>query len=327
MKSRAIRKKKLKVKNHSRRRKTIRRKGGETQQKPKYYFVEGLGCSELNNDGKFNFLEVINKDNYVCHAKMSAPIRGIINSITKNTPMQNSTFLNNLVDQVLTDADTRDVYVYGHSYGGAIVNRLAEELAKKPEEFAKKLNRIFVAAFGSIYLAKLPEKSNVNLINYIAIGDVSNTTTRDAPRVKSVNDVKDLIDYKDVTFGDDFIMCKYKKRDDSNIFDVCLYTDKMETYEDAITKEKKTRLAGTTPTCDNRILNIPGVRAVHEWAIHNGYLRLIKHLMMNKTNNVDIPNIAETFNDKSPDIIRISEVPNVSRIDDENENQNNPSTA
>lgn len=249
------------------------RRTRRNRQYEQYYYIEGMGCNMRSSKGLkeiFDYLVVIDESNYKCHAKTSAPIRGILNSIAKKTPMQNSTYLDNLVEDILNRAKTKDVYIYGHSYGGAIANRLAEELDKRYEKGI--LDRIFIAAFGSIYLAKLSNASNVNLVNYIAIGDVSNSATWN---IKHIQREPDLSTYTEIkTRTKKITICKYKKRGDSDIFDVCLYLNNKS-------------------TCEDYILNIPIFRAWNEWKIHNGYLRLIKYLMMNKTNRIDHVDIPE----------------------------------
>ena len=235
-----------------------------------YYYVEGLGCTNSDKEWLFNFFEKINEDNYICHNKESAPIRAIVNSITKHTPMKRSNYMNRFLARVLNDAEEKNVYVYGHSYGGAIVNRLAEELERINDP--KLLGRIFIAGFGSIYLAKLPKQSNVNLINYIAIGDVVNSTTWGIEHKQRVTDLSGY----DVLFIENkkTVICKYKKRENHNIFDVCLY--RFQPINE--------------PTCMDRILSVPIIRAKQEWDIHNSYLELIKYLMNKKTNNIEIAN-------------------------------------
>jgi len=70
-----------------------------------------------------------------------------------------------------------NVYVFGHSYGGLILNRLCEELqiiANNDAEFKEILKKHFKAlGLNSIYLADSHNIPDVNLINYMNIGDVA----------------------------------------------------------------------------------------------------------------------------------------------------------
>lgn len=74
---------------------------------------------------------------------------------------------------------TRDVNVYvaGHSYGGLILNRLCEELQKIADtdpEFKNILKSHFKAlAVNSIYVTNARNITDIDLINYMNIGDVA----------------------------------------------------------------------------------------------------------------------------------------------------------
>ena len=249
----------------------------------KYYYVEGLGCQRNNDEigsptqSKYRFFDYIIAQEdftYVCHQKFDAPLRGIVNSAVGFRPMKQSKFLHELVQNVINHAKENEVYIYGHSFGGAIVNRLAEELSTINHQAL--LQRIFIGAFGSIYLAKLKTDTNVNLINYIAIGDVANTTTWGIKHKSFIND-DELKTYKEITqeytniddTTDIKTICKYKPRENTNIIDVCLFN-----------------FTPNDPLCTNKILAAPIIRAKYEWEIHNGYIRLIQYLMMHRTNNI-----------------------------------------
>ena len=70
-----------------------------------------------------------------------------------------------------------NVYVFGHSYGGLILNRLCEELQKIADtdpEFKNILKIHFKAlAVNSIYVTNSTNITDINLINYMNIGDVA----------------------------------------------------------------------------------------------------------------------------------------------------------
>jgi hypothetical protein len=86
--------------------------------------------------------------------------------------------------------DGKEIYLYGHSYGGLIVNRICEEiqLCITDEQYAmeyyeltkneikvlkKKYKKLQAATFGSIYIPKKQKMVNINIINYMYIGDLS----------------------------------------------------------------------------------------------------------------------------------------------------------
>ena len=94
--------------------------------------------------------------------------------ITNSKPLPNSVFLNELVAKIIVDAKSFDkILIFGTCYGGAIANRIAEELQLKKSNLFNNLSKILIATFGSIYIAKNTDISNINILNYLGIGDIS----------------------------------------------------------------------------------------------------------------------------------------------------------
>jgi hypothetical protein len=86
--------------------------------------------------------------------------------------------------------DGKEVYIFGHSFGGLVVNRICEEiqLCITDQKYAmvyygltqleinrlkKKYKKFQAATFGSIYIPKKQKIVNINIINYMLIGDLS----------------------------------------------------------------------------------------------------------------------------------------------------------
>lgn len=173
--------------------------------------------------------------------------------------MHHKQFLRKLAMHILSHAIEYDkVIVYGHSYGGAIVNRIAEEINDKDTN-GTYLSKIFMTAFGSIYITK---PSRVNLLNYVFIGDV-------ALKLNHLADTTlDILD-KELKDKDGKILLKYKKSNE-NIIRLCDY----DHYRDLCTIHKKGILFGNK----------------EEWTIHNKYHYLMFYLIRNYSNNIEDSN-------------------------------------
>lgn len=70
------------------------------------------------------------------------------------------------------------VFIKGHSFGGAIVNRLAIDLqnyahSNSDSDFTKNINKLFILALGSIYVAPFNLVSKIQIFNAMNTGDVA----------------------------------------------------------------------------------------------------------------------------------------------------------
>jgi hypothetical protein len=250
----------LKLKNKT----ILSQKGGENN-RIILYVIFGLGCStsekEIKKDQQIfsDFSQIpISNVNIICRPWHDA-ILSIGSTFIHRQPMHHKNFLRTLAMHILTHAIEYDkVIVYGHSYGGAIVNRIAEELNDKDTN-GTYLSKIFMSAFGSIYIT---QPSRVNLLNYVFIGDV-------ALKLNHLADITlDILD-KDLKDKDGKILLKYKKSNE-NIIRLCDY----DHYRNLCTIHKKGILFG------NR----------EEWAIHNRYNYLMFYLIGNYSNNIEDSN-------------------------------------
>lgn len=145
------------------------------------YIIYGLGCSIFNPDTIADIKKYyhnltnnkipIDDIYFTCHHKHLAPIRGIFCSVRNEKPMNNSTFLTKLCYDIQEKCrEYNKVFIFGFSYGGLISNRIAEELNDIKDDIR---SRIFISTFGSIYISPPDSVKNINIMNYLSIGDVS----------------------------------------------------------------------------------------------------------------------------------------------------------
>lgn len=140
------------------------------------YFVFGLGCDQLDLDKEkkiFSRNTGIDESNMIllCH-KNSSAIKSIGKTYFNLCPLYDSDFIKKFTASIIANVKDYDkILIYGHSFGGAIVNRVAEELNKQEDK--SFYNKIYMAAFGSIYIPeKMSKQEGINIINYLARGDV-----------------------------------------------------------------------------------------------------------------------------------------------------------
>lgn len=220
------------------------------------YFIAGLGCkyaedelNELQEDiAKYAKID-LSDVKIICHDKHLAPIRGIFSSFLQErfdtTPMKNSSFLKRLEQDVKTQCELyKKVLIFGHSYGGLIANRLAEELN------TQNTQNIQIATFGSIYIANPRNVDRINIVNYQSIGDIS-------ARFKS--NAEKNVSYDELTFQikgiyNDMISFS-REKDSKNVIYICVSTQE-------------------NPNCVVKNKGFFGL-AGDEWDIHNNYLDLI----------------------------------------------------
>lgn len=77
------------------------------------------------------------------------------------------------------------IFIYGFSYGGGLANCIAEKLNN--ESIATKIH---ISTFGSIYIPSdkgESTQSNIDIINYLAIGDIAEQTTQIQESYNSLN--------------------------------------------------------------------------------------------------------------------------------------------
>jgi hypothetical protein len=162
------------------------------------YFALGIGCDSLTYKElgyfKGHIARQINTSeanvNIICH-KFSSGIKTILKSRFSYCPLVNSNFVLSFTNSIIENVDKyKKIFVFGHSFGGAIVNRVAEELHKNASLLEGNKSKITMATFGSIYLPKdlgLVSQSSINIINYLAVGDVASICNRIKTTADMVN--------------------------------------------------------------------------------------------------------------------------------------------
>jgi hypothetical protein len=272
----------------------------QSEEQVHVFFIDGLGCVK-NDQSTTDFfrhgeIDADKELTVVCESSTQTKLETTkhFGTIAKTTcalkPLQgvnDKLFLYDIANQILQkSAQNKDgVYVYGFSFGGMIVNRIVEILVKELETSGiraqnknvdKLLQNIHFATFGSIYITK--NFGSLDIINYIAVGDVANTCTRFIKHKQFVSEKKLEKKYTKLSLETIYGITKkllYKERSQNGgepkIYDLCFYSNN----EDA------------KPTCTQFINMAPIFRVAHEWDIHNNYyLYLIIYLVKNRTNNI-----------------------------------------
>lgn len=256
-----------------------------TPKKPYIFLIAGLWCESrvsMIRDHIKKTRDIEESDiEIICN--IENPYINIVKTACYFRPLNNNTMLDELAEKILASADERgDIYVYGTSFGGMITNRIAEILTKKyddlidPNKKSKlydSIKKIHFSTFGSIYISQnIPEW--IDIINYIAIGDVANTCTRGIKHKQSVSDKKIKNKYNPLMYGFRTKKLYYKQRPKSSprIVDICLCEKENDKF---------------VIKCNKTISNIPIVRYSNEWDVHGSYNDLIYDMMQYKTTYID----------------------------------------
>ena len=153
------------------------------------FYIDGLDCIKNGvYDEEYWISSQMNKDDitFICESHTATARTFINNYLTVGktscalkplNSTENKIMLEKIINQILEKANENDeIYVYGWSFGGMIINRIVEILVKSYSQDTR-LNKIHFSTFGSIYITR-KDIGSIDLINYIAIGDVANTCTR-----------------------------------------------------------------------------------------------------------------------------------------------------
>lgn len=140
----------------------------------------GLGCASNENYDEFKLqlstITQINKDDIFILCNDKSPLKNISKMLFRFNYLSTNNYVNRYKESILENIKyCNKILIFGHSFGGAIVNRVAEELNKITGR-NDDLKKIFMATFGSIYIPidnGLYTQSNINIINYLALGDIS----------------------------------------------------------------------------------------------------------------------------------------------------------
>ncbi len=199
-------------------------------------------------------------------AKTKSAQNCILKTYFSMMPLTESKFLNSLVDEVTSDMNNesyKKVVVFGHSFGGAIVNRLAEIMNLNGET---NLSKLYLATFGSIYLANEERINKINIFNYMSNADVAIMCNK-LPQIR-------FEDMHTKLMLNDRIICALPPEDKSTkTKQLCLY-------------KYSTKWPNGKPLCLHRIsdklhLGKEGTVSIFKWSEHIHYSGLESVIMHN----------------------------------------------
>jgi len=230
-----------------------------------YYFFFGMGCDTADNYNFYNKTTKIHKK-YKCDTSMAFQIQFLKFNLK---PTYNIHYVNRIKNEILKDlSNNNKVLVFGHSFGGLLLNKIAEKLNSN-NNFNK--NNLKIATFGSIYISNYNDVSNINIINYMGLNDV-------ALRILKIKNKPNRDELIEILEYDDKCICTYKSEPTISTtiiwINFCknnmgVYKNKKKTIFKKITK--KIQMFGT----------------FSEWKNHNNYSNLIGILRDYLTNNIN----------------------------------------
>jgi hypothetical protein len=105
-----------------------------------FYYISGLGCNQQTNEEQrvkewlldYAFIPISNI-RYKCHTTLSG-LKNICRTYFNRIPLSESLFVESLVRDILTDLHNPEynyVLVFAHSFGGSIINIVAEYLEQR----------------------------------------------------------------------------------------------------------------------------------------------------------------------------------------------------
>jgi len=295
-------------------------------QNRRLYFINGMGCelykdseSPISKHYKNTYITpyVASKNTFNC----CFPERTYQTILTRSSgigiPIQDIRELYLEIDDesipiiviIIQDIITnKQVFLFGHSFGGLIVNRLCQEIHKCVTDtdyyktFIKRdgslyftefdigklrenLKNLIVAAFGSIFIPERTTNASINLFNYMLISDVAIRC--------NYFELKDSIPHN---WGlDRNYICanslkqidyRYNTPDSNNKVVYLNYFNN--------TPGKSTPIDTTSLTCSWKKNDIQ-----HQFNVHNKYGKLIMHLLRNGTNDISkLKDIKDNCNEK-----------------------------
>ena len=265
------------------------------------YFVGGLGCSENYTSKNYDeekkilnveyqkdiYLNQLNLDstkseivrsqfNYICRKYFTA-LSSIIKTTMRIKPITrhhlkfrsgNNRFIIDFVNKIVQDSQNyENILLYGHSYGGALLNRLSEKLNKLVnEENKSNFSKIKIATFDSIYVANFDRINKINIKNYMAVNEVSLISNK----LKSFKFSE--FEDKNYKYNEYKLRGYYKKQINNNkeIYWFCMEKSDGEF------------------SCKQDTKPYMGAISSENWIYHNrNYFNILFHLMKKRTNELE----------------------------------------
>lgn len=228
---------------------------------PVFIMVFGLGCETLTAEQILAIREEyagytdlpLTNILILCHKTTSA-LRCIVSTYLKYVPLKKSQFIHRWSSTIKTLlANHSKVIIFGHSFGGAIVNRIAQEINSDNEVTPQLLTRLHCATFGSIYVAPEPSIERIKIINYMSLSDVAMKCNQLVPL--TLPELESVL-WAEFNTSGILIICRFTKHSTTSVKYICLHE---------IDKEN-------APLCTRAI-------RVANWNEHNEYFTLISTLM------------------------------------------------
>lgn len=187
------------------------------------YFIGGTGCKKSREKKIQELLSSslnvpVENVKYKCD-KLNAALKCIKDTYYQSYPFkEESVFINTLTDEIISDLTLKKnkfVFIIGHSYGGAIVNRIAQilNLSNIEKKYLSKLNMF---TRGSIFMAPKDTVNKINILNYISISDIAIKCNKIQPI--PFENLPVILNYNGK------IICRLQKQNlESNTIQICLY--------------------------------------------------------------------------------------------------------
>jgi len=247
------------------------------------YQIHGMGCDynltneeqvkleidalkktmQIDNNKKFD-VEIICRDADPKVGVIPSSIRNIARLKVGVSPFPGS-YIKTLCDELREKLKLyRYIIIYGHSFGGAIANAIAKQI-NNDESIDK--SRVFIKTSGSIYVVNDSESNNVNIENYMLVGDLSlhyNGLTK--PVVNDTEHSDDLIKLSQTIYGKHTheSFARFIKKEGNVI-----WIDSEFLRTNIRTKKN---IVNTLPQ-----FFLPGLGSRREWFVHSNY-HILNHL-------------------------------------------------
>jgi hypothetical protein len=209
------------------------------------YYVTGTGCDWRDRERESAyyinlFSEWKNSPNgksvpksnirFKCH-KTTSSLQNIVSAYIHRENrdagvLKSSKFVKEMATEIeglLLDPEINDVIVFGLSFGGAIVNRVAELISDRAvtdQNLLSKLPKLKIVGLGSIYIPPKDTQKHINVLNYVSITDVAILCNKIKPMKFSDMPIQ-------LVQSSGHIICAMPTRDnqspDSTVKQICLY--------------------------------------------------------------------------------------------------------
>ena len=163
-----------------------------------------------------------------------------------------------------------NVFIFGHSYGGMIVNRLCEELQKladKDEQLkAIMMKHLHVLTLNSIFITHKNNVKDINIVNMMNFGDVAIRLNRLETWFNRPD--RDVMNIQGVIYGDLNIKYYHDKRSD------ILWYGEIDEQENIISVDTKFSMVGNKDEWErHNVKTLPilykflhyGTNQINEW--------------------------------------------------------------